>query len=243
MTDQNPIERRWQKIFWLGGAAAISAVLVGIIEIAITFLPGGNAPHETVLDWFHLYQDNWFLGMRNLGLLNILLNLLAIPTYLALYGIYRNSEFQPYAGLVAITSFIGIAVFLATNRAFAMLDLSAQYTAASSEAQRAMLEAAGQSMLSVGASHSPGTFLGFSLSEIAGIMISVVMLRSVHFSKATAYAGMIGFSILLVFELISSFMTGLTDIAMILAMVGGLLSMTWYVLVGVRLFQYSHQPA
>jgi hypothetical protein len=146
----------------------LGAVLVGILEIAITFLPGGNAPQETVLDWFALFQANPFMGLRNLGLLNILLNTLAIFTYLALYAAHRKEPQQPMAALAAIISYLGIGTFFATNRAFPMLALSQQYAAATTEAQRAMLEAAGQSMLSVGASHTPGTFLAFFLTEFAG---------------------------------------------------------------------------
>ena len=39
-------------------------------------------------------------------------------------------------------------------RAFATLDLSSQYAAATSDSQRAMLTAAGQAMLSVGQRHN-----------------------------------------------------------------------------------------
>ena len=76
----------WKSIYKLGGIAALGAVLVGLLEILITFLPGGNTPQETVLDWFILFQDNWFMGLRNLGLLNILLNTLAILIYFAIYA-------------------------------------------------------------------------------------------------------------------------------------------------------------
>jgi hypothetical protein len=156
---------------------ALITVVVGLIEIMITFLPGGNTPYETVTDWFTLFQNNWFLGLRNLGLLNIIIAVLGIPTFLALYGAHRRVN-QAYAALAMIISFIGVAVFLATNRAFPMFELSNQYAAATTDAQRAMLTAAGQVMLSVGQSHTPGTFLGFCLSEVADLIISVVMLRS-----------------------------------------------------------------
>lgn len=53
--------RVWKSIYKLGGVAALSAVLVGLLEIVITFLPGGNVPQETVLDWFTLFQNNWFV--------------------------------------------------------------------------------------------------------------------------------------------------------------------------------------
>ena len=186
----------WMGIYKLGGVAALGAVLIGVIEIGIMFLPGGNTTQETVLDWFILFQEYPFMGLRNLGLLNIFLNILAIFTYLALYAAHKDDKNQPYAALAMIISFLGIGVFFATNRAFPMLALSQEFAAAATEAQRTMLEAAGQSMLSVGASHTPGTFLAFFLVEVAGVMISVVMLRSKIFGKAAAYAGILGFGIL-----------------------------------------------
>ena len=151
---------QWQFVYKLGGMAAIGAVLVGVLEIIITFLPGGNTVQETARDWFALFQQNWFMGLRDLGLLNIFLDLLALLIFFALYFAHRESPYQPYAALAVIISLLGIGVFLATNRAFPMLALSWQYAIATTDSQRAVLEAAGQSMLSVGQSHTPGTFLG-----------------------------------------------------------------------------------
>ena len=236
-------ERRWHGIYTLGGAAALGAVLVGVVEISITFLPGGNTVQETVLDWFRLFQAHPFMGLRDLGLLNILLNLLGILTYLALYAAHRKGPYRPFAVLALIISVLGVGVFLATNRAFPMLDLSAQYARAGSESQRAMLEAAGMAMLAVGESHTPGTYLGFALSEAAGFLISIVMLRSRIFSAAAAYAGLLGFGILFVFEFITSFVSGLGTVTMSLAMLGGLLSMAWYVLIAFRLFQLGRESS
>jgi hypothetical protein len=121
-----------------------------------------------------------------------------------------------------------------------MLDLSSQYAAATSDVQRAMLAAAGQAMLSVGQSHTPGTFLGFFLSEVASMIISIVMLQGKVFSKVTAYLGILGFGLLLVFEVCSSFVPALFNVAMLFAMSGGLLSMVWYILIARRFFQLGH---
>jgi len=99
------------------------------------------------------------------------------------------------------------------------------------------LIAAAQSMLSVGRSHTPGTFLGLFLGEVAGITISLVMLRGKIFSKVNAFAGILGFVLLLIFEICSSFVLGLFYIAMIFAMGGGLLSMAWYIMLSRRFFQ------
>jgi hypothetical protein len=229
----------WASLYKLGGMAALLIVLTALLEIILTFLPGGYASSETVTDWFTLFQNNWFLGLRNLGLLNIVMTLLGIPMFLALYIAHRNADPQ-YATLALVTSFIGVAVFYATNRAFPMLDLSNQYAAATTDAQRAMLSAAGQSMLSVGESHTPGTFLGFFLSEVAGILISAVMLRSRVFNTLNAYFGILGFSLLLIFEICSSFVPSLSGVVLIFAMSGGLLSMAWYTLIARRLFQLAN---
>jgi hypothetical protein len=122
-----------------------------------------------------------------------------------------------------------------------MLVLSRQYAVAASDAQRTLLEAAGHAMLVVGASHTPGTFPAFFSMEIAGMLISIVMLRAKIFNRTGAFAGIIGFSLLLAFEIISSFVAGVNIATTFLAMVGGIASMVWYGMTARRLFQLSEE--
>jgi hypothetical protein len=220
----------------VGGAAALLVVLTALVEIGLTFLPGGYATTETVTDWFTLLQNDWFMGLRNLGLLNILMTAFGVPTLFAIYTAHRPVD-HTFAALAVTISFIGVAVFYATNRAFPMLDLSIRYSAANTESERAVLVSAGQALLSVGQSHTPGTFLGFFLSEVGGILLSLVMLRGRVFSHAAAYAGIAGFGLFLVFEILSSFVPSLRSVALIVAMGGGLANMAWYILMARRLFQ------
>lgn len=228
----------WKSPYKIGGVAALLIVLTALFEIIITFLPGGYASAETVTDWFTLFQNNWFLGLRNLGLLNIVMTTLGIPMYFAFYAAHRNNE-QPSAVQALILSYIGVAVFYATNRAFPMLDLSRQYAAVTSDAQRTILLAAGQALLSVGESHTPGTFIGFFLSEAAGIWMSIVMLRGRIFGKSASLVGILGFSLLMIFEICSSFIPAFSNVVLIFAMCGGLLSMVCYILIARILFQLS----
>ena len=236
ITDIETTDSAWRALYKAGGWAALLIVLTALFEIAITFLPGGYASAETVDDWFRLFQSNWFLGLRNLGLLNIIMTALGIPMFFALYAAHQKVD-QPFAALAMIISLIGVAVFYATNRAFPMLDLSRQYASAASDAQRAMLSAAAQAMLSVGESHTPGTFLGFFLSELASLLISIVMLRSKVFNTANAVIGILAAGLMMIFEIFSSFVLGLTNTALVIAMAGGLLTMAWYILIARRLFQ------
>jgi hypothetical protein len=235
----NPAESNRASLYGLGTVAALLIVFTALIEIILTFLPGGYASSETVLDWFSLLHNNWFLGLRNLGLLNIIMNLLGIPMFLALYTIHRKS--QPVSATLAwILSLIGLAVFYATNQAFSMLELSRQYAAATSDVQRTLLAAAGQALLSIGESHTPGTFLGFFFSELAGLLMSFVMLQGKIFNKSAAYCGILGFGLLFIFEVCSSFVPAWSQIVLIFAMSGGLLSMAWYVLIAWRFSQLRH---
>ena len=226
----------WSGLYKLGAVTSLLILCTALLEILITFLPGGYASAETVVDWFNLLHDNWFLGLRNLGLLNIAMTALSIPMFFALCMAHWKVN-PKYSALAMIISFIGVAVFYATNRAFAMLDLSTQYAAASTDAQRAVLEAAGQALLAVGQSHTPGTFIGFCLSEIAGILISFVMLRGGIFSKLTASAGVLGFGMLFVYEICQSFVPGSSSFALIFAMIGGILNLVWYALIAQRLLK------
>lgn len=226
----------WLNLFRLGGVAALLIVLTALAEIAITFLPGGYTTARTVNDWFALFHNHWFLGLRNLGLLNIVMTTLGIPMTYGLYIAHRNKN-QAFAGLAMSIAFIGTAVFYATNRAFPIFDLSLRYAAATTDAQRTVLEAAGQAMLSVGQSHTSGTFLAFFLAEIGGILMGMAVLRGKIFSPTTAITGIAGYGFLCVNEILSSFAPSTHNVALILAMTGGLLNIAWYILVARRFFQ------
>jgi hypothetical protein len=226
-------------LYRIGAAAAIFVIVVALLEMVITFLPGGSAAPASVIAWFTLLQDNWFMGVRNLGLLNIFINIFGIPTYMALYAAHRRRADAWYAAIAAIVFFTGVAVFLATNTAFPLLRLSSQYAGATTAVDKAAIEAAGTALLSIGQSHTAGTFLAFLLSEAAGLMISVVMLRSGIFGRATAIVGMVGFSLLLLFETVASFVPALFGEFLFVAGLGGLLSMIWYGLTARRLLDLS----
>lgn len=230
-------EIRRKNFYRFAGISALIGVLIGIGEILITFLPDGMAVTETVFDWFDLLNRNPFMGLRNLGLINIAITLLGTPVYLALYAAHKHKD-RLFAGFATVLSFVGLAVFLSTNRAFPMLALSREYATATIPAQRDLVAAAGQALLAVGASHTNGTFLAFFLSELAGILISVVMLRGEIFPKSAAYAGILAFSLLMTYDLLASFFTS-SGFVLLIAVVGGLLTLAWNTLLARRFFQLS----
>lgn len=229
----------WKSLYKLGGTTALITVVVVLGEIAINYIPGvadASQRTVTVMDWFALFQNHWFLGLRNLGLLNLIGAALLAPTIFAIYAALRRDN-EAYAAFGTILFFVGIAVYLASSRAFPMLSLSGQYASATTDAQRSLLVAAGQTMLAEGQNRA-----GILLIEFACLVISTVMLRGKVFNKATAYAGIFGNVLLMVVEIILAFARRLPEAGMVIAGGGGLSIMIWYLLVGRRLLQLGTSP-
>jgi hypothetical protein len=229
----------WKWLYRIGGAAALLSVLVSLLDIFVS-LVSKEADAEpgslTATDWFALLQHKPFLGLRNLGLFNVINTALAVPLYLALYAAHRRAA-RACAALAAILSFIGTAIYIASNKALPMLALSDQYAAATTDSRKSMLAAAGQAMLAQGEDFTPGSFMGFLFAEVAGIVMGIAMLRSRIFSRLTAWTGMLGSGLLLIFTTWTTFVAARFEAAMLVAMGGGLLSMAWLVLVARRLVQ------
>jgi len=234
-------ESRWKALYRIGTVSVFLAVIVMATEIFLTALPDGSratAGTSTITGWFDLFERNRFMAMRNLGLINIIATTLMIPVFLSLFGLHRK-ENGAFAGLTLILFITSYAIFIADNTAFPMLALSGKYAAAGSESQRVMLAAAGEALIVKGSSHTPGTFPGFFLSELASITICIVILKGKVFNKMTGIMGIIAFGFLFVFEVLSSFIPALFDTAMIFAMIGGISAFVWYILLGLGLLKVS----
>ena len=235
--DAEPTGSGWKSLRKVGGATALIVFLIPLAEVAISYLPGVERATRgtvTVVDWFTLFQTHWFLGLRNLGFLNLIGAILLAPTVLAIYSAIRRDN-EAYAAFGTTVFFVGLAVYIASSRAFPMLSLSGQYASATTDGQRSLLIAAGQAMLVEGQSRT-----GIPLVEFSCLVISVVMLRGNVFSKTTAYAGILGNVLLMAVETMLIKLRTLPEWGMVLAVVAGLAMMTWYFLAGRRLLQLGY---
>ncbi len=76
------------------------------------------------------------------------------------------------------------------------------------------------------------------LSGIAAMTSSIALLRGGIFGKVTSWTGLVGFTFLSVFTLLATFVPALYFVAFyVFAMIGGLLVLTWFVLVARTFFQ------
>jgi len=234
-------EKQWKSIYTLGGITTI-IVLIGILlDIVIGSASGGNLSvlPQTAMDRFAQFQDNWLLGLYNLDLLNIINQIILIPTYFALYATHRK-ENNAYALLAIIIFLVGTTIFVTNNTALPMLELSNKYAASTTESQKTLLAAAGEAMLARGAHGSLGVFIGFILPHIAGLIMSFVMLKGKIFNKVTSYIGIAGSTLILIYIILVTLAPGIKNMAMVFAMPGGLLLMAWMIMFTIRLFQLGN---
>ncbi|MBN1312184.1 MAG: DUF4386 family protein [Anaerolineae bacterium] len=232
----------WQGVYKIGAAAALIVALAALADVSSTLLPGGYVSSETVIDWFKLFQDNWLLGLRDLGLLDIIVTTLNVPLFLALFAAHRRLNKQ-YAALGAILSFVGTAVFTSNNIAFPMLALSGEYAAATTEAQKSLCVTTGEVMLAMGEHSSPGTFMGYFFTNVAGMTMGIVMLQGRVFSKLAGWTGILGFGSLLLFNVCAAFVPAIYDTVLIFAGIGGLLFVIEYILIAGRLLQLGRDAS
>lgn len=240
-------KNRWKPIYIyrLGAVAALLAVFVFRRNIGAELSAfqgfGVFAVPETVpvraVDWFELLQHNKFVAMALFEVFDlveyVLVGLIFVAVYTALRLTHRTAALT-----ATICAWVGIVEYFASNQAFAMLSLSDQYAAVSTEAQRAALLAAGEALLAVnnpGAlQQGAGIYLSLFLVLLAGLMLSVTMLKSSVFTKTTAIAGILANGFGLAYFPVLIFAPGMVALPFVIS---APLRMIWYVLIALKLFK------
>ncbi len=248
MMDNKMADYPMRSLYRIGGAAAWLCAVLDVITMAV-FIPAyrSGPPPTTVQEWFALFQTNPLNGLFFLGLADIVIMILWGPVSLALYTALHLWS-KTWTLLATAFIFVGMAVYLATNISFSMLSLSQQYAAANAPAEKSLLLAAGQTMLAV-SQGTGGQYAGMPLAWLGGLILSVVMLQSKAFGKLTAWAGILGLVLLVATIPFSGYATGpaagstLEAIVIAFTIVGGLLSLAWYILVGYSLWKLANRAS
>ena len=233
-------DKQWNLIFKVGAVTTIIVLCGIVLDMMIGSITGGNvaALPQTAVERFNQFKENWLLGLYNLDLLNIMSQIILIPSIFALYTAHRDTNF-PSAILSLILFLVGTTIFVSGNTALTMLDLSHKYFGATSEEQRILFSAAGEAMLVKGSHGSSGVFIGFALPTFANGLMSCVMLKGKIFSRTTSYFGIIGNSLMVVYIILVTFVPTVESLALAFAMPGGLLVMVWMILFTIKLFKMS----
>jgi hypothetical protein len=172
------------------GAVAALVQLASILAYTVALAVLGPKP-ASVEEYFTLQQANRLHSLLRSDLLLLFLIGAYLGTFPALYVALRRAS--PVTALFAtLFTFIAVTLCLGAESTFALQHLGDLYAAATAEAQRAGLLAAGEAVVAADLWNSSAAYVSGILLQGGGIIISLVMLRSRDFSKVTAIAGLLG---------------------------------------------------
>lgn len=226
----------WHNFYLLAGVGLVVSIVFVLLDIGLSFTGGDLVTGSTdAAGWFSHFQSSWFVGLRNLGLFNVINAVLSIPLYLVLYQLHRRQS--PAFAVLALSLFLlGSAVYIANNRALSMLTLSQQYASAGA-GQKALLEAAGTAILAQAEDFTPGSFSGLFINNLASLLMMTVMLRGQIFRRWLSVLGLVGMACLLAFTISVTFIPATFNAAMLVAMVGGLCMLAWTIGMALVMFR------
>ena len=232
--------RDWTTLYKTGAIAALVAGIVFRRNIGaeVSLFTGVVAfPHSSA-EWFSLLQSNPFVGLSFLAAFDLSNYFLVGIVFLAL-AVRLWPVNKSLTALALASGLVGIAVSFASNISFSMISLSQQYAAATSEAQRASLLAAGQALLVMNGAMAnfpgTGTYMSYLLIALAGLSFSSLLLTS---HRATAIIGLLAAGCDLAYCLTFPISPVLQAILMSL---GGAFWMIWHLLVARILLQHSKE--
>jgi hypothetical protein len=243
------ISRKDTTLEWIAGHAGVKrlcriagisafALIVYSVVTMVLLIAIGTQP-LTVEECFQMLQENKLVGLLRLDILTVLFIPLYYVLFVGLYFSLKESN-QGITTLSVVLVFIGITLFLATPSVFSWLFLSNRYAGAVTPEEQRRLIAAGEVLFASDMWHGTGAIVGSLLTQLGGIFISWVMLRSAVFSKLTAYTGLVthGFDFLHIFTAFIYPAAGTFLMA-----VAGPLYLLWFFLVGRKLWQIGKGQA
>lgn len=215
------------KSFYIIGGVAALLQLASILVYSIVIATLGPKP-TSALEYFTIQQSSKLVSILRGDFLLLILIGLYLGTFPALYTALRRLN-PVYTALATLFTFMAVTLTFANESTFSLLHLGDQYAAVATEAQRAQFLAAGEAVIASDMWHSSGAYMGGILLQGAGVIISVIMLRSKDFSKVTAYAGLLGNALDLAQHIIHPFAPSLSGIIMSFM---GVFYLIWFPMLG-----------
>jgi len=152
----------WSGLCRLGGIAAWILVVYCLATMVQLVVLGGQP--ATASEAFSLLERNKILGLLRLDLPTMFAMPLYYLLFLGLFAALRRANYA-YVTLSAVLVFAGVTLVLATPTALSMIPLSDKYAAATTEAARVQLQAAGEAVLAADIWHGTGARIGAILLQ------------------------------------------------------------------------------
>lgn len=235
-----PLDSTWKNLYKVGAIAALMAALLFRRNIGaeVSLFTGAGAIPHTAIEWFNLLHNNSLVGMSFLAVFDLANYFLEGLIFLALAALLWQAG-KSRVTVALASGLVGITVNFSTNISLSMLSLSQQYSAATTEAQKSVLFAAGQALLAFNGplTNFPktGAYLTWLLVALAALSFSSLLLAS---HRATAIVGLLAAGCDLAYCLSFAFSPILQATLMSF---GGAFWMIWHLLIARVLFQHTKE--
>jgi len=215
----------------IGGLAAFLLIAYTLATMAQMVLLGGQP--TSAAQAFDLLQHHRAIALLRLDLPTVAAMPLYYLLFLGLFAALKKAG-EARALLATALAFIGVTLVLATPTALSLVPLSDRYAAATSDAARAQLLAAGEALMAADIWHGTGAILGGVLLQCGAALICVAMLRGGVFGKTTAWLGIAMHGLDLAHIVCGPFVP---LAGVVLMATAGPLYPVWFFLVGRRLLK------
>ncbi len=212
---------RWRSLYRIGAVAAVISVVVIPLTI-VAFFVWPLWPDNILA----VIQQDWLAGLMGLDFGYLLGNIFAVPFFLVLYVTLKEVD-EGWALIALTLGLVGLVSLVPARPIPEMFALSDQYAAATTDAERATLLVAGESMLTH--FHGMAYHAHYILGSASLLISSFLMLRSNTFSKATAYVGIVTNIVVFGFYV--------PEIGVWISMLSVAGYLIWYILIARKLFQ------
>lgn len=175
---------KYRSIYKIAYIASILMLIVIPLQIAVFAL---FPMPKSIPEWFALFNSNLVVAFFHSDLFILVNNLLIAIIYLAFYHILKKFD-KGLMQIALVLGFIGIAAYLSSNKTFELLALAKAYAATTAEGEKAMLLAAGQTMISSWQGTAFDVY--YVLNGIALLIIALLMFRCDLFTRAAAIFGL-----------------------------------------------------
>lgn len=231
-----PSDKASRNLYKAGGWTSVLFLVYSFVSVLIMMLVEGGYP-GSAMECFEMINENKFIALLRLDMVSIIV----VPFYyLLFYSIYQalKTDYKILANIALVATLAGVTIFIAGLNINSILILSDKYHSTNSPEIKQQLLAACEGMLASDMWINTGAILRGILIEGGAFIFSVLMLKTLIFSKATGWVGLLthGFDLL-------SLIIGLfyAPIKEVFIMVAGPLYIVWFVMIGTRLFKLS-QP-
>ena len=228
----------WKSLYKICRRVAWILLAYSLVTMVILFALG--TPPTTAAETFKMLEENRLIGLLRLDLLTVLVYMPLF--YLLFFGLYAalKKSHSVSAAIVMLLGYAGVTLFLATPSVFSWLTLSDKFAAATSDAQRSLLLAAGETILVSDMWHGTGATIGSILIQVSTTLISIAMVSSNAFRKSTAYVGIATHGLDLAHLLLGFF---LPSVGFGLMAIAGTLYLIWFPLLARDFFRLSRNSS